>query len=98
MISVFAIYLCIGITLGTVPALIKNELHFSPLIVGAVVGVQFIATLLTRAFAGKMADTKGAKTAKQYGVLMTMLAGLIYMTAYQSASGPFFNDVWEYKL
>jgi len=82
MISVFAIYLCIGITLGTVPALIKNELHFSPLIVGAVVGIQFIATLLTRASAGKMADTKGAKTAKQYGVVMTMLTGLIYMTVY----------------
>ncbi|WP_223582436.1 MFS transporter [Sphingobacterium sp. GVS05A] len=82
MISVFAIYLCIGITLGTVPALIKNELHFSPLIVGAVVGIQFIATLLTRAFAGKIADTKGAKTAKQYGVIMTMLTSLIYMTAY----------------
>lgn len=79
IISVFSIYLCIGITLGTVPSIVKNELHFSSLIVGAVIGVQFLATLLTRAYAGKIADTKGAKTGNHYGVLLAVLAGVIYI-------------------
>jgi MFS family permease len=79
IISVFAIYLCIGITLGTLPPLIKNELHYSSLTIGAVIGIQFIATLLTRAYAGKIADTKGAKTGNHRGVIMAMLTGLIYL-------------------
>ncbi|MDR6785629.1 MFS family permease [Pedobacter africanus] len=81
IISVFAIYLCIGITLGTIPSFIKNELHYSSWIVGAVIGIQFLATLLTRAYAGKIADTKGAKTGNHYGILMAMLTGLIYLAS-----------------
>lgn len=82
IVSVFAIYLCIGIMLGTLPTLIKNELHFSALIVGAVISIQFIATLLTRAYAGKIADTQGAKTAKHYGVIMSVISGVIYILSY----------------
>ncbi|MGG5210612.1 MFS transporter [Chryseobacterium sp. MIQD13] len=81
IISVFAIYLCVGVTLGTIPSLVKNELHYSSLIVGAVIGIQFIATLLTRAYAGKIADTKGAKTGNHRGVIMAMFTGLIYLAS-----------------
>lgn len=81
IISVFAIYLCIGITLGTVPSFIKDELHYSSLIVGAAIGTQFIATLLTRAQAGKIADTRGAKTGNHRGVIMAMLTGLVYLAS-----------------
>lgn len=81
IISVFAIYLCIGLTLGTLPQLIKNGLHYSNLAVGAVIGIQFIATLLTRAYAGKIADTKGARTGNHFGVSIAMLTGLIYLAA-----------------
>jgi hypothetical protein len=52
----------IGITLGVLPALIKNNLQFDSFAVGIVIGVQSLATLLTRAYAGKTPDTRGAKT------------------------------------
>ncbi|SEL38520.1 Predicted arabinose efflux permease, MFS family [Chitinophaga rupis] len=82
MISVFAIYLCIGMALGVVPTLIKTQLHFSALIIGAAMGIQFIATLFTRAYAGKIADTTGAKTANQYGIVIAIVTGLSYLASY----------------
>jgi MFS family permease len=88
IISVFAIYLCIGIVLGTVPAFIKEELHFNAAIVGVVIGIQFIATLLTRAYAGRIADTLGAKTGNHRGVMMAMFTGLIYLVSVLFVDSP----------
>ncbi|MBK1896637.1 MFS transporter [Chryseobacterium paridis] len=80
VISVFAVYLTIGITLGALPTLIKNELKFDTFTVGIVIGLQFLATLLTRAYAGKITDTLGAKTSNHRGIFMVFIAGIIYIT------------------
>jgi len=81
IISVFAIYLCIGITLGILPSIVKNNLHYSNLIVGVVIGIQFLSTLLTRAYAGKIADTLGAKVANHRGVILALFTGAIYLAS-----------------
>jgi MFS family permease len=81
VISVFACYLTIGITLGVLPALIKNNLQSDSFAVGIVIGVQSLATLLTRAYAGKITDTRGAKTSTRRGVVMIFIAGILYMFA-----------------
>jgi len=81
IISVFAIYLTIGMTLGSIPGFVKNDLHAGSLIVGVAIGLQSLATLLTRAYAGKITDTKGAKKSNHNGVLLIMAAGLIYVLA-----------------
>lgn len=81
IISVFAVYLTIGMSLGVLPAYIKNDLKFGNLIVGAVIGLQSIATLLTRAYSGKIADTLGAKTANHRGLQLSIFSGIIYITA-----------------
>lgn len=79
VISVFAAYLTIGITLGILPVFVKNNLKFDSLAVGLVIGAQSLATLLTRAYAGKITDTRGARTSNLLGVLMILIAGLLYM-------------------
>lgn len=81
IISVFAIYLTIGMTIGTLPGFVKNELKFSSLIVGVVIGLQFLSTLLTRAYAGKLTDTKGPKLSSKIGILLIILSGVIYLIA-----------------
>ena len=81
VISVFAVYLTMGISLGTLPGFIKNDLKFGNLAVGIVIGLQSLATLLTRAYAGKMTDTLGAKISNHRGIFMILIAGLIYTSA-----------------
>ncbi|AMP98009.1 Major facilitator superfamily MFS_1 [Pedobacter cryoconitis] len=81
IISVFTIYLTIGMTLGILPGFITHDLNFGGLIVGIVMGLQSLTTLLTRAYSGKIADTKGAKTGYQKGILFVIFSGMIYMAA-----------------
>lgn len=81
ILSVFAIYLTIGLTLGIVPQFVQNDLKFSSLIVGLVIGLQPLTTLLTRAYFGKLTDTRGAKKSKLAGILFVMVAGIIYVLA-----------------
>ncbi|MBF4484834.1 MFS transporter [Flavobacterium sp. CSZ] len=88
ILSVFAIYLTIGLTLGIVPAFVQNDLKFNSLIVGLVIGLQPLTTLLTRAYFGKITDTKGAKRSKRGGILLVMAAGIIYVFAASFASYP----------
>lgn len=81
ILSVFAIYLTIGLTLGILPGFVKNDLKYGNLIVGLVIGLQSLATLLTRAYAGKVTDTKGAKTSMHRGVWLIILSGILYTFA-----------------
>ncbi|OCB75114.1 MFS transporter [Flavobacterium piscis] len=88
ILSVFAIYLTIGLTLGIVPGFVQNDLKFNSLIVGLVIGLQPLTTLLTRAYFGKITDTKGAKRSKLGGIILVMAAGVIYVLSASFASHP----------
>ena len=68
-------------SLGILPWYVKNDLKFNSVIVGIVVGLQSLATLLTRAYAGKLTDTKGAKTSSHRGILFIIVSGAIYALA-----------------
>jgi MFS family permease len=81
IISVFGVYLTIGIALGVLPRFVQNNLGFDSIIVGLVIGLQSLSTLLTRAYSGKITDTKGAKKSKMSGVVLAVIAGIIYVLA-----------------
>ncbi|MDR6458063.1 MFS family permease [Chryseobacterium vietnamense] len=81
IISVFAVYLTIGIALGVLPGFVQNTLGFNIIIVGLVIGLQSLSTLLTRAYSGKITDTRGAKRSKMSGVALAVIAGIIYVLA-----------------
>ena len=88
IISVFFVYLTIGIVLGVIPGFVQNDLGFDNVIVGSVIGLQFLSTLLTRAYSGKITDTKGAKRSKMIGVLLAILAGGAYVLSESLHSHP----------
>lgn len=79
--SVFAMYMTMGISLGALPGFIKNDLKSGNLMIGILIGLQSLATLLTRAFAGKITDTLGAKMSNRSGVFIVLAAGIIYTFA-----------------
>lgn len=81
IISVFGVYLTIGIALGVLPKFVQNNLGFDSLIIGLVIGLQSLSTLMTRAYSGKITDTKGAKKSKMTGVILAIIAGLAYILA-----------------
>jgi MFS family permease len=64
----FACYLAIGIPLATLPTYVHLQLGFSAVIAGLAISLQYVATLLTRARAGHMADAIGSKRTVLYGL------------------------------
>ncbi|WP_300670529.1 MFS transporter [Soonwooa sp.] len=81
IISVFGVYLTIGIAFGVLPTFVQNNLGYDSLIVGLVIGLQSLSTLITRAYSGKITDTKGAKKSNLLGVILAVVAGLAYLFA-----------------
>jgi MFS family permease len=58
------------------------------LVVGAVIGTQFAAALLSRAWAGNLADTRGAKRAVATGFLVASCSGGAYLVSLALLSAP----------
>ncbi len=79
--SVFIVFLTLGMALGVLPEFVRANLRQSNLMVGIVISLQSVATLLTRAYAGKIADTKGAKTGFLSGLILIMVTGASYCLA-----------------
>ena len=80
-LAVFISFLSIGLPLPVLPLHIHNALEMSTLVVGLVIGIQFAAALLSRAWAGNLADMQGSKHAMVLGLMVMCLSGLAYMAS-----------------
>src|ERR1700744_4629124 len=74
-LAVFVGFLTIGLPLPVLPLHLHYTLGMSPLVVGIAIGSQFAAALLSRAWAGGLADTSGAKRAVIAGLLIAAGSG-----------------------
>ena len=73
--AIFSEFLIMGISSGVLPGFVHQRLGFNNLIVGLVIGAQYVATLLTRHLAGQTADTKGGRKSVTIGIILSALSG-----------------------
>lgn len=81
MAAVFLSFLIIGMALPVLPLHVHDRLGFGPFVIGVVAGGQFIASLLSRFWAGRLTDTQGAKRAVVLGLVVAVGGGLCYLAS-----------------
>ncbi|WP_022979099.1 arabinose transporter [Ideonella sp. B508-1] len=87
-LAVFIGFLTIGLPLSVLPLHLSQHLGMGALGVGALIGSQFGAALLSRAWAGALVDTRGAKRAVVSGLLLATASGLAYGVSLAFGLGP----------
>lgn len=85
---VFMAFLIIGMAMPVLPLHVNQGLGLGTFVVGLVAGSQFAAALVSRVWAGKDADTRGAKHAVVAGLLASMGAGLLYLLSLDFVGSP----------
>src|ERR1700742_1471717 len=78
-LAVFVGFLTIGLPLPVLPLHLHYTLGLSPVVVGIAIGAQFAAALLSRAWAGGLADVSGSKRAMVLGLVSAAMSGTAYL-------------------
>jgi MFS family permease len=89
----FLMYLAIGIPMAVLPGYIHLDLGYSSVVAGLGISVQYFATFVSRANAGRMIDTVGPKQTVMRGMLLCSASGGILFLAALAQSLPFLSLV-----
>ncbi len=84
----FATYLTIGLSLAVLPGFVHGTLGFGAITAGLSISTQYVATLISRARAGHMADTRGPKRTVMTGLAMCGVSGLLMLLGALAVSMP----------
>jgi MFS family permease len=77
----FLCYLTIGIPLAVLPGYVHDDLGFSTIVAGLAISVQYLATLASRALAGRLADSLGPKKTVSTGLTACGISGVALLFA-----------------
>lgn len=76
---VAVVFLIIGAALPILPIHVRDDLGLGTFVVGLVAGSQFASALVSRYWAGRFSDTRGAKVAVVTGLVGAIVAGGLYL-------------------
>ena len=78
----FICYLSIGLPLAVLPPYVHLRMGYSAAMAGLVISIQYIATLMSRPWAGRISDHSGAKVSVMWGMgACTASGGLLVAAA-----------------
>jgi MFS family permease len=77
----FVVYLAIGLPLAILPEYVHLRMGYHASLAGLVVSIQYISTFLSRPWAGRISDHKGAKISVLWGMGACTLSGLLLLAA-----------------
>ncbi|MDR2124928.1 MAG: MFS transporter [Desulfovibrio sp.] len=80
-LGAFLSFLVVGLPLPVLPLYVHDTLGYGAVVVGACVGAHFLAAVLFRARAGRLADIWGARHTVHIGFLLMGCSGLPYIPA-----------------
>src|ERR1700679_496726 len=75
-LQIFLCYFAIGLPMAVLPGVVHLQLHFNTVLAGLAISAQYVATVLSRPQAGRMADTVGARRTVLSGALAAGASGL----------------------
>ena len=79
--AVLIAFLVIGLALPVLPLHVHQGLGLSTFVVGLITGSQFAASLISRVWAGRFSDVRGAKRAVTTGLFTAAISGLLYVAS-----------------
>jgi MFS family permease len=77
----FVCYLSIGLPLAVLPPYVHLRMGYSAAMAGLVISIQYIATLLSRPWAGRISDRAGAKVSVLWGMGACSASGALLVAA-----------------
>ena len=77
----FVVYLSIGLPLAILPAYVHLRMGYSAALAGLVISIQYIATFLSRPWAGRISDRAGAKLSVLWGMAGCTASGALLVMA-----------------
>lgn len=84
----FLCYLVIGLPMAVLPGYVHGDLGYGSVLAGLVISVQYLATLLSRSHAGRMADTVGPKQTVLVGLAACAASGVFLLLAHGLSHTP----------
>ncbi|ABF11008.1 MFS family permease [Cupriavidus metallidurans] len=90
----FIAYLSVGLPIAVVPGFVHGDLGYSAVLAGLAVSIQYLATLLSRPWAGSLCDMKGPKRSVLTGLLLCAGSGLLMLVAAQFAGNDWLALGW----
>jgi len=73
----FFAYLTIGLQLAVLPPFVHDDLGYGAVLAGLVISTQYVATLISRGFAGRTSDVAGPKQSALIGMAACGASGLL---------------------
>jgi MFS family permease len=77
----FVVYLSVGLPLAVLPPYVHLRMGYSAALAGLVISIQYIATLVSRPWAGRISDRAGAKVSVLWGMGACSASGALLIVA-----------------